>query len=539
MKPNPWIFGVAALLMTGCGRVADSGPSVEEPSATSVVANSSPIPPPLEPVSEFPPGAQQLVDMVVAGMDETVVRNQILLRQSPYGLSAADLIRLTRAGVSQSLISVIQQHDAQLAREAQLARRSATDARLLRELAAAQASLTNRPRSVPSNPAVSAPLPPDIPEAVRPFYSALLPFGRWDKHALHGWIWRPDVARQNSRWQPYTFDGRWLATEQGWYWHSDRPWGWAVFHYGRWERDQAQGWFWVPDTIWAPSWVTFRMNADYLGWAPLPAAANAIAGSGIYFNGRPVTTAFNYGLTAGDYTFVPIGETFRSVPANCLLSSAQLGRVFYSTTVINDIDINHSHQVVNRGIPIRYLFGRGGASIRLSQIEAVSGDQSGQRGLLVTNNGRTTIYRPSVSDITPVKTAVVRSVATNRVVQIPSAAPDQFEIAGRPVVDTSAGSPVVTGYTTAPVRRRFQPQPRYQLPAQTSTQSPPPVQRFIPPAQGRATFGAPVTGFAPAMPMSPPQTLGIPTPVTFPSGITSSNQTTRPAWSYRGTGSGR
>ena len=30
------------------------------------------------------------------------------------------------------------------------------------------------------------------------------------------------------------------------------------------------GWFWVPGNRWAPAWVAWRQEDDYLGWAPLP-----------------------------------------------------------------------------------------------------------------------------------------------------------------------------------------------------------------------------------------------------------------------------
>ena len=52
-------------------------------------------------------------------------------------------------------------------------------------------------------------------------------------------------------WRPYC-NGHWERTEDGWYWVSDEPWGWATYHYGRWDFDPAIGWYWVPQTQWAP-----------------------------------------------------------------------------------------------------------------------------------------------------------------------------------------------------------------------------------------------------------------------------------------------
>lgn len=58
-------------------------------------------------------------------------------------------------------------------------------------------------------------------------------------------------------------------TEYGWTWVSDYPWGWAPFHYGRWDLDNSYGWFWVPGNEWGPSWVTWRSGNGYYGWTPM------------------------------------------------------------------------------------------------------------------------------------------------------------------------------------------------------------------------------------------------------------------------------
>ncbi|MEO8884293.1 MAG: DUF6600 domain-containing protein [Devosia sp.] len=61
--------------------------------------------------------------------------------------------------------------------------------------------------------------------------------------------------------------GRW---RRGWYFASDEPFAWAVYHYGRWYDDGDLGWCWVPGNVWAPAWVSWRDSDDYVGWAPLP-----------------------------------------------------------------------------------------------------------------------------------------------------------------------------------------------------------------------------------------------------------------------------
>lgn len=98
------------------------------------------------------------------------------------------------------------------------------------------------------------------------FYSSLDPYGEWITigHGLYGW--RP--AHGNPSWRPY-HHGRWVWTDDGWYWASDEPWAWAVYHYGRWHYDEYYGWIWIPGTDWAPAWVEWRFGGSCVGWAPL------------------------------------------------------------------------------------------------------------------------------------------------------------------------------------------------------------------------------------------------------------------------------
>jgi len=43
-------------------------------------------------------------------------------------------------------------------------------------------------------------------------------------------------------------------TDDGMTWVSDYNWGWAPFHYGRWDYNDSYGWFWIPDNEWGPAW---------------------------------------------------------------------------------------------------------------------------------------------------------------------------------------------------------------------------------------------------------------------------------------------
>lgn len=98
------------------------------------------------------------------------------------------------------------------------------------------------------------------------FYTNLTPYGTWIEIGNGIVAWRPTIMHR--RWAPYTL-GRWVWTDYGWYWDSYEPFGHIVFHYGRWYYDDFYGWIWIPDYDWAPAWVEWRYDDDYIGWAPL------------------------------------------------------------------------------------------------------------------------------------------------------------------------------------------------------------------------------------------------------------------------------
>ncbi len=113
------------------------------------------------------------------------------------------------------------------------------------------------------------------------FFGALEPYGEWLEIGYDEYVWRPNYVNRN--WRPYS-DGRWEWTHNGWYWVSYESFGWATYHYGRWFNDDYYGWVWMPDNEWAPSWVEWRYDDYYIGWAPLPPYARFNQGYGIHFS---------------------------------------------------------------------------------------------------------------------------------------------------------------------------------------------------------------------------------------------------------------
>lgn len=98
------------------------------------------------------------------------------------------------------------------------------------------------------------------------FYDELSPYGMWVDYPNYGYVWIP---KGHPGFSPYATAGHWVFTDDGWTWVSDYPWGWATFHYGRWDNGAVYGWFWVPDEEWGPAWVSWRRSPGYYGWAPL------------------------------------------------------------------------------------------------------------------------------------------------------------------------------------------------------------------------------------------------------------------------------
>ncbi|HEY4785593.1 MAG TPA: DUF6600 domain-containing protein [Bacteroidales bacterium] len=123
------------------------------------------------------------------------------------------------------------------------------------------------------------------------FYDQLSPYGHWDNVDPYGWVWQPYNIYPG--WRPYS-DGYWVYTEYGWTYQADNNWGWAAYHYGRWTYLNSYGWVWVPGTEWAPAWVAWRTDDDYIGWAPLPPQVEWRAGVGLHTSGFNIDVDINW-----------------------------------------------------------------------------------------------------------------------------------------------------------------------------------------------------------------------------------------------------
>jgi hypothetical protein len=117
-------------------------------------------------------------------------------------------------------------------------------------------------------PPVVASAPP-VTVRVDTFDPYLDPYGVWIVVPGSGRVWQPGTQYVGLDFYPYGTGGHWVYTSAGWAFDNDYPFGWAVFHYGRWFRHVDHGWVWVPGNTWAPAWVSWRTGGTYVGWAPL------------------------------------------------------------------------------------------------------------------------------------------------------------------------------------------------------------------------------------------------------------------------------
>jgi probable HAF family extracellular repeat protein len=166
------------------------------------------------------------------------------------------------------------------------------------------------------------------------FYSRLSSDGDWVEAGDYGYCFKPHVAQGD--WAPYR-DGHWVWTDRGWFWYSNEHFGWATYHYGRWVRIGGQGWCWVPGNEWAPAWVSWRQNSDYVGWAPLPPEA------GFSVNGGIAGWADSYyGIGPAAYTFISFKSWAQPSYVRFIAPPTENVQIIRQTTNITNIRIQNT-----------------------------------------------------------------------------------------------------------------------------------------------------------------------------------------------------
>jgi hypothetical protein len=240
------------------------------------------------------------------------------------------------------------------------------------------------------------------------FYSNLAPYGYWVNRPSYGWVWLPRHIRHG--WRPYSA-GRWAYTDYGWTWVSAEPFGWATYHYGRWNLDPDYGWAWVPGTDWGPAWVSWQEGDGYCGWAPLPPAVGWSAGVGLDLGG------FNLGvgIDPGWYSFVPERSFLAVNVGGFIVPPNRNVEIFRNTTNITNFQ-NVNGRVFNGGLSVQRAAQVTGQPVRQLQLA----NASDPRVARVSGNS-VAMFRPASvvrQANTPDPSRVApRSVATGRVAQ--------------------------------------------------------------------------------------------------------------------------
>ena len=385
---TPWLLGVSLAILPLAGARAESpasGPvqsaSNEAGTAASATTNVSartavsaadtdapaklvstdkPLPPTIRPSGP----AAEVIKLANSGVAEGVLLAYVTNSIHTFNLSAEDIIYLNDIGVPGTVVTAMLQQDQAL--KSALAAAAAppetaqppgpgepppgTD-QTMSDQVPPQPGEAGPPYPEPGPAdAAQAPLAPPEDASVPMFYDALSPYGNWVDIPGYGRCWQPSVVVADPGWQPYFDYGQWVYSDCGWYWLSDYSWGWAPFHYGSWFRHARLGWCWAPGHVWGPSWVCWRYDHDYCGWAPLPPGAGFSAGGGLTFHGHGVWDRDDLGLRPSHYHFVAWNHFQDRQLRPYQLPPKEAARVFAGATVSTRI-IGDAHTVFNNGLP--------------------------------------------------------------------------------------------------------------------------------------------------------------------------------------------
>ncbi len=207
------------------------------------------------------------------------------------------------------------------------------------------------------------------------FYTSLSPYGSWIEFGDGVYGWKPFHMR--NIWAPYS-DGQWIWTDDGWYWDSYEPFGYIVYHYGRWYYDDFYGWVWIPDYQWAPAWVDWRYDNDYIGWAPLPPYAIFSISVGIHFT-------HVYDLPYAHWHFVKYNYFCDPYVGKYFVGDQYKYRIYSQTKYRHDYGWRDG-RIVNRGIDVNLVRKRGGVDVREHNIRTVSNLRDINERNRVSNN---------------------------------------------------------------------------------------------------------------------------------------------------------
>ena len=208
------------------------------------------------------------------------------------------------------------------------------------------------------------------------FYDELSPYGDWMSYPEYGYVWRPDNRYRDF--QPYSSDGHWAWSEDGWLWVSDYEWGWAPFHYGRWIYDSYEGWLWVPDYEWAPAWVVWRGGGDYYGWAPMSPGISI----NLYLGNR-------YNIPYNYWCFAPSRYITSPHLSRYYLDRGRNTTIINHTTIINNYDRNSGYVIGPSRHDVERYTGSTITPVRIRETQ--------RAGRTIARNDEISIYKPYIN----------------------------------------------------------------------------------------------------------------------------------------------
>lgn len=427
-----WTFGLLLTVTTltmGCARdsagsdttAAVTNTPVPEPVVAQEASGTNAVPAPMLPevdISQAPakpitteplvpariqsnPAALAVVKLATRGVDEGVMLMFVTNSPSAFNVGADDIIYLKDIGVPDAVVKAMIYRDHDLKEQGSATGTAAaaptyqwthpldTNAAPQGEPAPAQVA--------PQYEGTAAPQPaPAAPASVTyaTFNESLSSYGTWIEVEGYGRVWQPTAVVANPAWRPYLDGGRWVYTDQGWYWLSDYSWGWAPFHYGRWFCHGSYGWCWAPDLVWGPSWVTWRYNNAYCGWAPLPPAACYYPGYGFSYYGCSVGIGFGWGLGYSSWCFVGYNNFCHAGLRAYRVPDHYARPVYNNTLPVNRI-VAQNNLVVNRGVPPQNITAVTKQEVRRLPIHDRTPATDGRIERLNPASGSLDVHRPA------------------------------------------------------------------------------------------------------------------------------------------------
>jgi len=406
---EPVVQSVAATNTTPAPPEPESAePPTEAPAVTNPDLAAPPVQPP-KPAGELkmPPNIRpssplaEVVKLAQSGVDAGVMLTYITNSGSTFGLGADEIVYLNDLGMPSEVITAIMEHDRAMKLFWANAQAQTQPAAIPEPEPVPEAAPAEQTAAAPTyvNPPAAEPAPVEQQPAnvtYNYFYDTLSPYGSWVNVDGYGMCWQPSVVVVNRGWQPYRDGGRWMYTDAGWYWYSDYTWGWAPFHYGRWFSHPRWGWCWYPDYTWGPSWVSWRYNDGYCGWAPLPPAACYTAGVGFTYYGSSVGVSFGFGLGYSCYTFVPWNRFCNYRPSTYHAPRHHAKDIYHNSTVINNVINGNNNTIINNGVPVERVKAATKSDIQKVALRDVSSAPTrGARRERLDSDGRTlAVHRP-------------------------------------------------------------------------------------------------------------------------------------------------